>query len=335
MISDRRQFLARTGCAFSAAAFGSSFLTSCGDGGNGDGSAGSGDSSRFKISLAQWSHHKALKNGTLDNLDWPAYAKSNFEIDALEWSNHFFFEENDTLGYQPKGQHYLAEMKKRCDDNGAKSLLIMCDRVGNLGDPDANRRTKAIEGHYAWLEAAKLLGCHSLRVNAASDAKLSPEQQGDLCVEGLSRLSEKATEFGLNVIVENHGGYSSHGAWLANVLGTVGKDNCGALPDFGNFFVVKNRGNTEQFEKDKAIYAGDEALFTSDEGLEFDRYKGTELLMPFAKGVSAKSHDFDEDGNEVHTHFVTMMQIVVDSGYDGYVGIEYEESKIGEDEGVK
>ncbi len=334
---NRRQFLARTGSAFSASALGASFLTSCGKNGEsaGAGEGGEGEGQRFKISLAQWSQHKALKGGTLDNLDWPAYVKTNFQIDALEWVNQFFFEKNDTLGYQPKGRDYLAEMKKRCDDNGVKSLLIMCDRVGNLGDPDDQKRTNAIEGHYAWLDAAKFLGCHSIRVNAASDAKLSPEQQGDLCVEGLGRLSEKAAEYGLNVIVENHGGYSSHGGWLANVLKTVGRDNCGSLPDFGNFYLVKNRGDAAQYEKQKAIYAGDPDLKESDKGLEYDRYDGTEALMPFAKGVSAKAHDFDEEGNEVHTDFLKMMNIVKDSGYSGHIGVEYEGNEIGEDEGIK
>ena len=332
MISSRRQFLARTGSAFSAATLSSSFITSCGDGGNLILEAGSNDS--FRISLAQWSQHIALKAGTLDNLDWPAYVKTNFQIEALEWVNQFFSDKNPTLGNQPKGQAYLADMKKRCDDNGIRSLLIMCDGVGRLGDPDDTKRNNAVEGHYAWLEAAKHLGCHSIRVNAASDAELSPENQGDLCVQGLGQLSEKASEYGLNVIVENHGGLSSHGGWLANVLKTVGRDNCGALPDFGNFFVVKNRGNADKYAVEKANFEGDPELVESEKGLEYDRYKGTRELMPYAKGVSAKAHDFDENGNEVHTDFVKMMTIVKDSGYEGYIGVEYEGKEIGEDEGI-
>ncbi|NNE90637.1 MAG: sugar phosphate isomerase/epimerase [Verrucomicrobiales bacterium] len=325
---NRRHFLIQSGTAL----IGSASFTSCkdeGDGGDGDGK------SDYPISLAQWSLHRALKGGTLDNLDWPEYTKTNFAIEALEWVNQFFFVENDKLGYQPKDQAYLTEMKKRVDDQGMKSLLIMCDRVGQLGNPDAAKRTAAVEGHYAWLEAAKFLGCQSLRVNAASDAKLSPEEQADLCVDGLGRLSEKAEEFGLNVIVENHGGYSSHGAWLANVLDTVGRDNCGALPDYGNFYLVKNRGNAEQYEKQKAIYEGDGSLTESEKGLEYDRYKGVRDLMPHAKGVSAKAHDFDENGNETNTDFAKMMKIVKDSGYEGHMGVEFEGSDVSEDEGIK
>ena len=249
--------------------------------------------------------------------------------------NQFFFVEHATLGYQPKDQAYLAEMKKRVEDHGMTSVLIMCDRVGNLGNPDAVKRTAAVEGHYAWLEAAKFLGCHSLRVNAASDPTLNPEMQSDLCTEGLRRLSEKAATMGLNVIVENHGGLSSNGAWLSQAIKNVGLPNCGTLPDFGNFYIVKNRGDVAQYEKEKALYAGDPAYKEDEKGLAYDRYLGTKELMPYAKGVSAKSHDFDAQGNETHTDFVKMMEIVKEAGYRGHVGIEYEGDQLGEVEGIQ
>lgn len=292
-------------------------------------------SAPFEISLAQWSLNRALKAGELDNLDYPKFTKETFGIDAVEWVNQFFFVEDETLGYQPKDQAYLAEMKQRCDDHGVASLILMCDRVGTLGNPDATKRTAAVEGHYAWLEAAKFLGCHSLRVNAASDAKRSPEEQADLCADGLRRLSEKAATMNLNVIVENHGGLSSNGAWLASVIKNVGLDNCGTLPDFGNFYVARNRGDAEQYEKDKAPYADDPAYHDDGKGFAYDRYLGTQELMPYAKGVSAKAHEFDEEGNEAHTDFFKMMDIVKASGYTGHVGIEYEGSTLGEVEGIQ
>ncbi len=328
MHMNRRRFLA----SFAASATGG-FLSSCSKSPGVPVSPDGGP--RFGISLAQWSMHRALKDGTLDNLDWPKYTKENFGIDALEWVNQFFFEEHETLGAQPKNVSYLTDMKKRVDDLGMRSVLIMCDRVGNLGNPDATKRTAAVEGHFAWLDAAKLLGCHSIRVNAASDPKLSPEQQADLCTEGLRRLSEMAGTMGLNVIVENHGGLSSNGAWLSSVIKNTGLDNCGTLPDFGNFYVAKNRGNADQYTKDKELYAGDASYTEDDKGLGYDRYKGVTELMPYAKGVSAKSHDFDAAGNEVHTDFMKMMKIVKDSGYRGYVGIEYEGDVLSEPEGIK
>ena len=285
--------------------------------------------SPFKISLAQWSQHRALKAGELDNLDWPAYVAKHFDIKALEWVNQFFYD-------QVSDRKYLAEMKKRTDDLGVRNVLIMCDRVGNLGNPDDAERTKAVEGHYAWLDAAKFLGCHSIRVNARSEDSLPYEEQKQHCVDGLRRLSEHATGMGLNVIVENHGGLSSNGAWLAEVMKTVDLPNCGTLPDFGNFYVAKKRPNIkpEDWKRQQERWSG-EAYQEDETGIYYDRYQGITDLMPFAKGVSAKSHDFNDKGQEVHTNFTKAMRIVKKSGYEGYVGIEYEGSGLSEDEGIK
>ncbi len=328
---DRRHFLSTAATLSSGA-----FLTACGEKGEEvvieEPKKEAGP--RYQISLAQWSNHIALKAGELDNLDWPKFTQDNSGINALEWVNQFFSVKSDKLGKQPKGQDYLAEMKKRTDDLGMKNLLIMCDGVGQLGDFVTTKRTAAVEGHYAWLDAAKFLGCHSIRVNASTDASLSPEKQTDLCSDGLRRLSEHAAPMGLNVIVENHGGLSSNGAWLAGVMKNVGMDNCGTLPDFGNFYVAKNRGKAEAYEKAKAPYAHDPAYTEDETGLGYDRYKGVNMLLPYAKGISAKSHDFDEQGDEIHTDYNRMFQIIGESDYRGYVGIEYEGKELGEVEGI-
>lgn len=317
----------------SAAFLGSCALTAC----NNKEFAKNGPETkpRFKISLAQWSLHRALKAGELDNLDFPRIAREAFDFDAVEWSSQFAFVEHSRLGSQPKDQTYLTEAKRVTDDHALTNLFIMCDHVGNLGDPDKKLRSNAVEGHYAWVEAAKFLGCHSIRVNAASDPSLSSEEQKKLCIDGLGRLCTFAQTHGLNVIVENHGGLSSNGAWLASVLSGVGQDNCGALPDFGNFYVARNRGNSERYALDKEPYENDPVYREDDIGLEYDRYQGVTDLMPFAKGVSAKSHDFDEQGNEVNTDYRRMLKIVADSGYSGYIGIEYEGSKTPEMEGIR
>ena len=259
----------------------------------------------FKISLAQWSLHKTLFDGKLDNLDFAAKAKNDFGIEAVEYVNQFFKD-------KAKDTNYLTEMKKRASDNGVKSLIIMVDGEGHLGDLDKAKRTEAVENHYQWVDAAKYLGCHSIRVNAAGEG--TAEEVGKAAIDGLGRLSEYAGKAGLNVIVENHGGYSSNGAWLYNVMKSVGLPNCGTLPDFGNFCIQR-----------------------SDDGCaeEYDRYQGVYELMPFAKAVSAKSHDFDAAGYETHTDYKKMMKIVKDAGYTGYVGIEYEGSSVSEEEGIK
>jgi L-ribulose-5-phosphate 3-epimerase len=256
---------------------------------------GAGQPPAFRISLAEWSLHKTIFAGRLDNLDFPRAAKEQFGIAAVEYVNQFFKD-------KAKDAEYLSDLARRADDAGVANLLIMCDGLGNLGDPDDKARTQAIENHYPWVEAAKRLGCHSIRVNAAS--KGSFEEQQKLAADGLARLSEFAAQMEINVIVENHGGLSSDGGWLAGVIEQVGRSNCGTLPDFGNFY-------------------------------DYDRYKGVAELMPFAKGVSAKSKEFDATGNELQTDYRRMLKIVLDAGYRGWVGIEYEGDTLSEAEGIE
>lgn len=253
----------------------------------------------FRISLAQWSLHKALYAGALDHLDFPRTAKQDYGIDAVEYVNAFFKKKADAA--------YVKELKKRCDDLAVRSLLIMCDGEGNLGDPDDAKRRTAVENHRKWLDAAKALGCHSIRVNAHSEG--TPERQRDLAADGLRRLCELAEPLDLFVIVENHGGLSSNGSWLAGVIKATGHKRAGTLPDFGNFNI------------------GD--------GKTYDRYLGVTEMMPFAKGVSAKSHDFNAAGEETGTDYRRMLKIVLDAGYRGHLGIEYEGSRLSEPEGVR
>ncbi len=254
----------------------------------------------FRISLAEWSLHRALAAGDLDHLDFPVIARRDFEIEAVEYVNSFFKD-------RARDRTYLQELHERCRDHGVTSLLIMCDGEGAIGDPETAARTKAVENHYRWVEAAAFLGCHSIRVNAQSAG--SPEEQRRLAADGLRRLTEFATERDINVIVENHGGLSSNGAWLASVIRAVDHPRCGTLPDFGNFKLA--------------------------EGEWYDRYQGVAELMPFAKAVSAKSNDFDASGNVVETDFLRMIRVVLDAGYRGHIGIEYEGSVLSEPDGIR
>lgn len=249
----------------------------------------------FKISLAEWSLHRTIFSGSLDNLDFPREAKRTYGIEAVEYVNQFFKD-------KAKDYDYLADLSRRAGDEGVQNLLIMCDGLGKLGDPDAKARTQAIENHFPWAEAAKRLGCHSIRVNASSAGSFAEQQK--LAADGLSRLAEYAGQFELNVIVENHGGLSSNGSWLAGVMRQVNLPNCGTLPDFGNFH-------------------------------DYDRYQGVEELLPFAKGVSAKSHDFDAAGNETKTDYMRMLKLVLAAGYHGHIGVEYEGKALSESEGIK
>lgn len=287
--SNRRQFLRQLACATAAAS--ALPLT-------GLARAADGKKPLYEISLAQWSLNKSIKAGKLDNLDFAKTAKG-LGIHAVEYVNQFFMD-------KAKDTTYLGEMKKRCDDLGVKSLLIMCDREGALGDADEKKRTIAVENHYKWVEAAKFLGCHSIRVNAQSGGTY--DEQVERAADGLRRLTEFGNKHEINVIVENHGGLSSNGEWLAKVIKKVGLPRCGTLPDFGNFRLSATES--------------------------YDKYKGVTELMPFAKAVSAKSYDFDDAGNETTIDYRKMMKIVLAAGYHGYCGIEYEGKRLGEEEGI-
>ena len=289
-MNNRRQFLAQTVIAAGGLFAGCTSLEA------------RKQKSLYKISLAQWSLHKELFAKKIDHMDFPKISKEEFGIDAIEPVNQFFKD-------KAKDQAYLTEFKKRADDLGVYINLIMIDGEGALGDPDANARTKAVENHYKWVDAAKFFGCRHIRVNADAKRQGSFEEQQKRAADGLARLSQYGAKNKMNIIVENHGGLSSNGEWLAGVMKMVNMKNCGTLPDFGNFRI--------------------------DNNTEYDRYKGVAELMPFAKAVSAKTHDFDAQGNETHTDYKRMMKIVLDHNYHDYVGIEYEGSKASEREGIK
>jgi L-ribulose-5-phosphate 3-epimerase len=248
----------------------------------------------FRISLAQWSLHRTLRAKEIDHLDFARVAKRDFGIEAIEYVNTFFRDyANDAS--------YLAQMNTRAADEGVTQFLIMVDGEGRLGDPDPARRTTAVENHRKWLNAAKVLGCVTIRVNAASVGSF--EEQQKLAADGLRQLTEIAAPMDLNVVVENHGGLSSNGQWLAGVMKMVDHPRCGTLPDFGNFY-------------------------------EYDRYQGVADLMPFAKAVSAKTHNFADNGDEADKDYRRLMKIVLDAGYRSWVGIEYEGSQLPEREGI-
>jgi L-ribulose-5-phosphate 3-epimerase len=278
----RRQFIAGTAAALCAPAFSRPL------------GAVQGTKPLFRISLAQWSLHRTLRAGKLDHLDFARTAKEQWGIEAIEYVNSFFKD-------RAKDAAYLAEMNKRAKDAGVYQYLIMVDGEGRIGDPDDAKRRASVENHYRWVEAAKTLGCAHIRVNAASDGSF--EEQQKLAADGLRRLCEFADPHGINVIVENHGGLSSNGQWLAGVMKIVNHPRCGTLPDFGNFY-------------------------------EYDRYQGVTDLMPYAKAVSAKSHEFDEQGNERDKDYRRLMRTVLDAGYRSWVGIEYEGRTLPEYEGV-
>jgi sugar phosphate isomerase/epimerase len=268
-----------------------------GDGGT---ATAAGPEPLFEISLAEWSLHRALGAGKLEHLDFPAVARRDYGIQAVEYVNTFF---KQGAADQP----YLMALRDRCEAEGVRSVLIMCDGEGRLGDPDPAARTRAVENHFPWVEAARLLGCHSIRVNAASEG--SWEEQRDLAADGLRRLAEFGDTYSINVIVENHGGLSSNAKWLTSVIEAGDHPRLGTLPDFGNFRISESE--------------------------RYDNYAGVEQLMPYARAVSAKTNDFDDSGEEANLDYEQLIRIVLDSGYRGWIGIEYEGSRLSEPEGIR
>ncbi len=254
----------------------------------------------FTISLAEWSLHRALRANEMTNLEFPKVARE-LGIGGVEYVNQFFKD-------KAKDNQYLSQLKNICKNEGVVSVLIMCDGEGMVGHPEKAERIKTFENHKKWIDAAQFLGCHSIRVNAGSKGSFGEQQK--LAADGLRMLCEYGNKQKINILVENHGGWSSHGEWLSGVMKLTDHPRVGTLPDFGNFIINRETGE------------------------EYDRYKGVEMLMPYAKGVSAKSLTFDLQGNETRSNYYQLMKIVKDSGYRGWVGIEYEGSELPEKEGI-
>lgn len=258
----------------------------------------------FRISLAQWSLHRTLRAGGLDHLDFAAFTRRCFDLDAIEYVSTFF---------RSTDADYLRELNTRAADERVEQLLIMVDGEGALGDPDPASRAAAIDNHRKWLDAARTLGCHSIRVNAQSAGERTEQER--LAADGLRRLTELAEPLALNVIVENHGGLSSDGSWLSAVMRRVDHPRCGTLPDFGNFcFDWARAAEPDQW---------------------YDRYLGVREMMPFAKAVSAKSSTFNAQGDETGTDYARMLGIVREARYRGWIGIEYEGQAHSEFEGIR
>jgi sugar phosphate isomerase/epimerase len=291
--TDRRQFVRQTALGLLAAPLASRIALA--DDVIGTPSAGKiGD---FKISLAEWSLHKRLF-GSSDvpkaNLEFPRMAKEEFNIDGVEFVNQFFKD-------KARDETYLKELKKRSNDLGVTCVLIMIDGEGDMSAPEKQDRAKAVENHKRWVDAAKDLGCHSIRINTGEH--YSPSDVG-ACADACRQLVEYGDKSQINIICENHGGPSSWPDALLALMKAVDHPRFGTLPDFGNF-PPRTRG-------------------AADGPKTVDLYDAIARMMKYAKGVSAKCYEFSADGRESSLDFPRLMKIVSDAGYRGFVGIEYE-----------
>lgn len=273
--------------------------------------------SDIQLSLAEWSFHRALQSGKLDHLDFPRKAKEEFGISAVEYVNGFFGGKKMNFKEAGKNAIYLNELLKRSKDAGVFNHLLMCDDEGPLATLNTKERIEAVDNHRKWIEAAKLLGCLTIRVNLHGEDG-DPDEKRKASVESLTSLGEFAQTMNINVVVENHGGVTSNGKWVASVMKDVNRANVGTLPDFGNFCISHPWGTIQDGCKDM-----------------YDIYTGVEEMLPFAKGVSAKTYDFDANGEQPLLDYKKLMSIVKKSGFKGYIGIEFEGNTQPEDEGVR
>ncbi len=270
----------------------------------------------FKLSLAQWSIHKMINDDGVDPYTFAEKAKT-WGFTGLEYVSQLYPSDLKDGEYSEEAMTAFVEKSNaEAKKHGMANVLIMIDGQGSLGVSDTKERDEAVERHYKWVDAAAAMGCHAIRVNLRGSEE--PEEWKKNSVDALTKLSTYAKDKNVNVIVENHGGLSSNGAMLAEVMTIVNMDNCGTLPDFGNFCIKRKDPN-------------DHAAGCAE---EYDIYKGVTELMPHAKAVSAKSGDFDKDGNETRIDYVKMLQIVKDAGYTSFIGVEYEGSDLSEEEGI-
>ncbi len=263
----------------------------------------------LKISLAQWSIHRSIESGAMLAEDFASIAKNDFGIDAIEYVATF---------YKPHAtdKAFWEVMKKRADSLSVKNLLIMVDNEGDLGSQNETERKQAVENHFKWVEAASILGCHSIRINAFGEGEKEDVKMA--MIESLKQLGAYASDYNINVLIENHGLYSSDGQWVADIMKRVGMPNVGTLPDFGNWCTGVKWGTTENNACEEP----------------YDRYQGTAELLPFARGVSAKSYSFNDEGEETTIDYGKMLKLVYQSDFDGYVGIEFEGSGLPEPDGI-
>lgn len=272
--------------------------------------------SGLEISLAEWSYHRALQAGKIDHLDFASLAKNKFGINAVEYVNGFFGGRKKNFREAGKSSKYLGEMLKRSNDAGVINHLIMVDDEGSLAGLNEKARLKSVDDHRKWLDAAKFLQCKTVRVNLHGEGNSDDKKKAS--VDSLGRLGDMAAGMNLNVVVENHGSDSSKGIWIASIMKEVNKQNVGTLPDFGNFCISHPWGTTQDGCDD-----------------EYDRYKGIEEMLPFAKGVSAKTYDFDGNGEQPLIDYKRMLDIVKASGFKGYIGVEFEGNTQSEEEGIR
>jgi len=254
---------------------------------------------KIRISLGQWSLHKAMGRRLLSNLDFPRVAREQFGIEGLEFVNFL---------WEAPTSDYIQRVKRAMSSTATKAVLMMCDGEGLMAHSVKEKRLQTAANHYKWVDIAAELGAHAIRANLGAEKEPKTPAEVDAVVNYAAESFRKLAEYGasrkVNVVVENHGGVSSDPVAMARVIKAVKLPNLGVLPDFGNF------------------------------AKEVDRYDAIAKFMPYAKAVTFKCVDF-KDGKETTMDMDRLMKSVLDSGYRSWVGIEYGGDRLTEYEGIQ
>lgn len=272
--------------------------------------------STIRLSLAEWSLHRAIEKGDLDHLDFSRIAQEVYGFDTVEYVSGLFGSSSLQPAASLRSHGYLQQLLRNSSNAGISNHLLMIDHEGPLAAADTTARLRAVDAHRKWLDAAAFLGCRHVRVNLHGEG--TRQQKFDASVDSLLRLAQLAGPLGLNVLVENHGNESSDASWLVAVMQRVGLPTVGTLPDFGNFCLTHAWGTTQEPCAEA-----------------YDRYLGVEQLMPFAKAVSAKSYDFDENGLQPMIDYQRLVNTVTLAGFTGYIGVEFEGFTQDEPSGIR
>jgi len=266
----------------------------------------------LKISLQVYSFAPLMMAGKFDLKDFPEMVRNTYQLDGAEyWSIAFTGRENN--------EAFLKELKQKSDDNGVNNTIILVDDINiltmesgpSLASLSSEERSRAIDFHKIWVDTAAKIDCHSIRINLKSNDGTAEEVQ-EVCSESISKLIEYSSQSNISVVLENHGGLTGNGKWLSGLIKNINNEFVGSLPDFGDFNFCQTRGDLNFANVDRECE------------MKYDKYLGVEELIPYAKGISAKSHDFDKNGSETKTDYKRMMEIIKNSDFSGYISIEYE-----------
>ncbi|MDP9380017.1 MAG: sugar phosphate isomerase/epimerase [Chloroflexota bacterium] len=178
----------------------------------------------------------------------------------------------------------LDQLKESLQSSDVRVVNVPID-VGDISQPDATKREHDLKLIEFWLDVAAYLGSPAARVNSGSGNLES-------AIESYQRLARYGEQVGVRLVLENHGGLSADLGNIQRMLESV-PSNFGTSPDFGNFPEEK-------------------------------RYDGLALMVPRAAVVHAKTYDFNAAGEFHNFDFARCLSIVRDSGFDGYLSVEFE-----------